>query len=590
MKEKFHANSLLFKIVCTVVGGILCLAVILSFVNLTMSKQVFVDNFAELQRKIFYQIDDQFYEFYADIADIMTDVSSNKNLEAYITATSANEVEEMNTRYLLEKNLKETRIGDYSGLSAFVIGENEKSYMYSNSDRFFVPKREILDSDIAQCARQNENKIICKYVETGFTNVMKNTPVLVMAKAWSYGDEDGAIAFLTIKESSIRNMYSHFNANTSDIVLLNQDDEVISSNNPQYFKASGEELKHLEKAVADMEKEDVLQKDTWNNGSIHTYLMQRMQSTRYKMVGIINPDAAFAEQYNVTGLVLLTLVITGIIVVLIIIFMGQQTKPLNRLVETMKNSKESDFKEYVPMEGTYEVQEVSATYNRMVDELDKYIKQIIQVEDDKRTAEIHALQMQINPHYMYNTLSSIKWLVWQGDVEKSTKVIDAFILLLRNVIGNSDEFITVEQEVINLQNYVLINQVRYGDMVTVEFFVMPQCKDYRIPKLILQPFVENAFFHAFPEGRKGSIQIFIREKGDNLQFEIVDNGVGIETEHLRQLMSDNKGKGKTEHFTGIGINNVDERIKLIYGMGYGINIVSEKEKGTTVTLLLKKKK
>ena len=179
-----------------------------------------------------------------------------------------------------------------------------------------------------------------------------------------------------------------------------------------------------------------------------------------------------------------------------------------------------------------------------------------------------------------------KWLIWQGDVRKSTAVIDAFISLLRNTVSNTDEFIMVGQEIENLKNYVLINHARYGEKVQVEYFVLPQCMDYRVPKLILQPFVENAFFHAFPEGRSGHIRIFVKEEGENLRFDITDDGAGMTTEQLTALT---RGEHpKSEHFTGIGIGNVDERIKLIYGMDYGINILSEEEKGTTVILLLRK--
>ena len=134
---------------------------------------------------------------------------------------------------------------------------------------------------------------------------------------------------------------------------------------------------------------------------------------------------------------------------------------------------------------------------------------------------------------------------------------------------------------------MLINQARYGDAIKVEFFVMPQCNHYKVPKLILQPFVENAFFHAFPEGRTGRIQVFVKETGGNLKFDITDNGVGIRTEQLMALHK--KENRKSEHFTGIGIGNVDDRIKLIYGLDYGINIFSEEEKGTTITLVVPKR-
>lgn len=242
---------------------------------------------------------------------------------------------------------------------------------------------------------------------------------------------------------------------------------------------------------------------------------------------------------------------------------------------------------YDGWEGTEEIQELSKAYNTMLERINQYIEERMKIQEEKRNAEIHALQMQINPHYMYNTLASIKWLTWQGDVKKSTAVIDAFISLLRNTISNTDEFVTVEQEVANLKNYVLINQTRYGDAVGVEFYVVDKCKEYLVPKLILQPFVENAFFHAFPEGMEGEISVFIKEEKKYLRFDIEDNGVGMDAEQLYTL--NNKKDKKSEHFTGIGINNVDDSIKLIYGMDYGINIVSEKDKGTTITILLPRK-
>ena len=116
----------------------------------------------------------------------------------------------------------------------------------------------------------------------------------------------------------------------------------------------------------------------------------------------------------------------------------------------------------------------------------------------------------------------------------------------------------------------------------MEYYIPAQCMELRLPKLILQPFVENAFFHGFPEGCTGCIQIFARLEERYLRFDIEDNGVGMNAETLMSLKQKEKIKG--EHFTGIGVNNVDDRIKMIYGMDYGINIVSKEESGTTVTI------
>lgn len=158
------------------------------------------------------------------------------------------------------------------------------------------------------------------------------------------------------------------------------------------------------------------------------------------------------------------------------------------------------------------------------------------MQKEKRKAEIHALQMQINPHFIYNTLASIKWLMWQGSTEKSIQTIDAFISLLRNTISNKNEMITIQKEIENLNNYVLINHIRYGDNINVNFFVMPNCENYVIPKLILQPFIENAFFHGFNERNNGSIHVFVNEQNQNLICEIIDNGVGMTDEEVKKIL------------------------------------------------------
>lgn len=192
--------------------------------------------------------------------------------------------------------------------------------------------------------------------------------------------------------------------------------------------------------------------------------------------------------------------------------------------------------------------------------------------------------MQINPHYIYNTLASIKWLIWQKNTEKSIEIMDAFIQLLRNTISNTDEYISLEQEIENLNNYILINNTRYGDRIKVEFYVSKQVKKYKIPKMILQPFIENAFFHAFPSNETGYIQVFMREKENQMQIEIIDDGVGMEQTQTQGGWMEQK----KEHFSGIGMNNVDERLKLLFGQEYGVKIKSSKEEGTTVIVTIPK--
>lgn len=582
-KEK-HINSLFVRIIIVVTTGILCLSLLLTGINITLSKEVFAENFAESQQKIFNQIDLEFYDFYKDISDIMTVVSTSDVVREYMTDRFGSQEVERADILEMKKLIDKSAFSEHTELNMVILSMAGKSYIHNSSDAMTEKASELLQSQISREVVEEPKFLASRYLERGFTEIMKKSPVVVFAKAILNPDSGKmeGIIYITIKESDFRGMYNYFTSNSSKILVFNQNRELLSASEEEYFH--GENMREILQVMDDMEKADVKHLTQRQSGEVKSYQMQNLQNTRYKLIGIINPEDAFGEQYHVGVVLFITVVISMLVAVIIFYLIRSQTRPIYRLADTMSKVREGNLKEYVQVKGTQEVRQLSQAYNDMIWEIEQYVEKIYRIEEEKRTAEIHALQMQINPHYMYNTLASIKWLALQGNVQKTTQVIDAFIFLLRNTISNTAEFITVDSEIQNLKNYVLINQVRYGDNVNVEFSVPLQCGGYKLPKLILQPFVENAFFHGFPEGKKGTIQIFVKKEGDYLRFDIVDDGIGMNAEKLMALK--NKDGHKGEHFTGIGINNVDDRVKMIYGVDYGINIISEENQGTTVTIRL----
>lgn len=592
MKTKRVTNTLLFKIFCTVIAGVICLAATLCVVNISVSKKVFVDSFSLSQQKIFSQIDRQFYDFYSDMVEVINEVNTSGAVQGYLTGKDVSSIEEMQNIFNMKKQIEESRLSGYSNLSVVLVSTEGKSYVYNRSSRLVVRPEEILSNPITEKAGENPGKLICEYQEQGFTDVMKNSPCIIMARALYY-DAKRTIAgyiYIMMKELDFKSMYSYFTSDTNDIIVMNGDREVISSNNKAYLEKDSAAQKEAVALASDMQSENVYQKEIKRSGEQQRAMCQRLHNTNYTLLGIINPEAAFAKQYDMLQIAFLTLAISAAILMLIFIFVRQQTRPLARLVNTMHQVRGGSLNEHAEVsDGTEEIRVLTETYNEMMRSINDYIERLMAVEQEKRTAEIHALQMQINPHYIYNTLASVKWLIWQGNSKLSTEVIDAFISLLRNTISNTQEFITVEQEISNLKNYSLINQARYGDAIQVEYYVPYSCRAYLVPKLILQPFVENAFFHAFPEGRKGKIEIFVKERDGYIYFDVADDGIGMNKERLSGIWKKEPAK-KAEHFTGIGINNVDDRIKLIYGMDYGINITSEEGRGTKVAIFFPARK
>lgn len=580
---KKRCNTLFFKIIVTVLAAILCLTIVLSVLNIKASQDVFVENFVESQEQIFRQVDENIFDFFRDMTSITQGISNSSATREYLTRENWESVEEIGNILDMKRDVQQLLISQYSDLSMVLVGKTGKTFNYNTTARLLMSGEELLKSPIICEAFENPKKLICQYGESGYTDVMKNYPVLMMAKAITRdgGKTVEGVTLLTIKEEDFRRKYDGFTTSFNDLLIFNQDNQIISSNRSEYLTSS-KETREIQKIIEEMQENQTRTVSRQENGNLTGYMMQRLQNSNYKAMGVIHPEQAFESVYDFRYIIGCTAIIMAAAILIIFVLVRQQTRPLSKLVENMGKVQEGRLDKLVKVEGTTEVRELSETYNAMLGELENYIQKLVQVEKAKREAEIHSLQMQINPHYIYNTLASVKWLIWQGDKEKSVQVIDAFIQLLRNTISNKNEFITVKEEIENLKNYVIINQTRYGNQVNVEFYVAPECEEKKIPKLILQPFVENAFFHAFPQGEKGIISIFVRESDGLLKVEIEDNGIGMNSQTLRNLMD--KKNAPKEHFTGIGVNNVDDRMKLIYGQNYGILVESQEGHGTKISL------
>ncbi len=187
------------------------------------------------------------------------------------------------------------------------------------------------------------------------------------------------------------------------------------------------------------------------------------------------------------------------------------------------------------------------------------------------------MQAQIQPHFIYNTLTSLKFLIWQKENQKAIHGIDHFIDLLRSTIGKKAETITVEEELKSVQSYIHILSLRYGDDIATRIMVPDELYPFKVPNMMIQPIIENAFLHAFQTKKSGFITLFGKIHETQLIFEIVDNGDGFDT---------NQKKKNKDYFSGIGVKNVNERIKLLYGKEYGLQIQSIMGVGTTVKITL----
>jgi two-component system sensor histidine kinase YesM len=581
-----HSTSLFSRVASVVLVSVILVSIFISTITIKISKDILVDTFSKSNYKVLTQISNNFSILNDRIINIMNAINNIPDYQRYCIKTEEELGPQLNykTLYNMSSNLKNKTVPekDFDDISVVVIGSNGNAF-YLTPDHLITSASEILNSDITKNALANKNVVSYQFLPSGFTNSTRYSSALVSIKVLcdNFTKEPYGFVYVLISQNTLNKYYDYFVGNGNNIAIISKDGTIVSSNIIPKIGTKNLDLYNISNNIL----ENNLQYISTNlDYSDVVVLSKHLPTYNFNIVGTIDKNIVLNEIYNSSGIIAVSIMIALVFIIITFFIIQRTTDPISTLVKTMPKIIDGNFNNHIPIEGSYEVRELSATFNYMLDGLNSYVKEQIKMQKEKRKVEIHALQMQINPHFIYNTISSIKWLMWQGNIDKSTETIDAFISLLQNTISNKNEIITIAQEIENLKNYVLINHIRYGDNISANFFVMPNCEEYLVPKLIFQPFIENAFFHGFTDKDTGSIHVFVNEQDETLICEIIDNGVGIASKDIKNLFS--KSSKKHEHFTSIGINNVNDRIKLLYGEEFGVIITSELNKGTTVKITI----
>jgi two-component system sensor histidine kinase YesM len=262
------------------------------------------------------------------------------------------------------------------------------------------------------------------------------------------------------------------------------------------------------------------------------------------------------------------------------------TKPLKTLQESMKTIEDNGYRSYEPVvpTGSIEIQDLSRNYNEMMLRIKTLNDDVIAEQNAQRLSELHALQNQINPHFLYNTLDSIVFLIDSGKSQEASDMVVALSRFFRISISKGRNVIPLSDEVEHVRNYLLIQKIRYKDSFEYSINVDPSLGDLKIIKLILQPIVENAIQHGLlnKEG-VGRIAIEGKMEGDLLVLSVKDNGYGIMPEKIEEIYSSFRDKNV---YNGVGLKNVYQRLKIYFGDKADVKISSELDEGTTVTLIV----
>lgn len=386
-----------------------------------------------------------------------------------------------------------------------------------------------------------------------------------------------------IRQETIQSMMTRgIENNRQQVLLTDKEGNVISSTNPSIElnqslgKKISTELKKGEKGVF---QESL-------NGKKHQIYFTTNLTTGWKIL-MYDESQQSAWEGNKTLLIVIGIYAIYLLLAMVMSFYNARymSKPLKKLRQDIHTITEGDLSVRTEIEAMDEFGELSQQFNHMIGKIENLIGQLEQKEEEKRVLEMKALQAQINPHFMYNTLASIRFLIEMDMGEKASQSLLALIGLLKRTYSDYRKQIPIKEEVEAVENYLILMKNRYQDTFSWDISIEEGIEQCMIPRISIQPLVENSIIHGFSGMEKqGTIQILGFKEDHKIIIRISDNGIGGNIEKIKSILAQPGTEHEKEKFSSIGIKNVQERLKLFYGEEYGLFVSDTPEGGVTIEI------
>lgn len=384
------------------------------------------------------------------------------------------------------------------------------------------------------------------------------------------------VLVLCVQESEIQKVLSGYLSHSQNAYLLDREGQLLTVVNNQEidYVPAADQCALFSGSFAENAAETP-QFVTYHNIADNGWIM------------VISSDLSVLRQSYASGNGTFLLLLGGyflLTVFLAVLFSNRFVRPIRRLCDHIALVKDGDFDQMVPVQSNDEVGRLSEEYNQMLLRTKELLNGLMAAQQAQHNAEMQALQAQINPHFIYNTLASIRFLIFAGQNQDADRALLALVSILRGTLSDPHSLSTVGQEFKLLNDYIELQRISFSRTLEIEMHMDENIRNCPLCKLTLQPIVENAFSHGFKAGQQiCRLEIRGKDMGDHAEIDIRDNGVGFDSDHVEPE------KCVTENMhTGLGIANVHERIRLAFGGEYGLRIDSEPGQGTMVHITIPK--
>lgn len=393
-------------------------------------------------------------------------------------------------------------------------------------------------------------------------------------------------SFIGFKESLISDVYKKFTPeNVDQIYVINSKGICVSHQNPKMIGKNYLDLPYIK---------EVLSKgkgcfDTKIDGTNKMIVFNKFRMSDWIIVEELSYQDLNGQNMVLFNSTILVILISIIISFTLTVYLSSNlTNPLKKIKRHMKNISKGNFIKDESIEGDDEIGELGKGINEMSINIKALLDFKLMEEEIKRKLELKLLQSQVNPHFLYNTLNSIKWMATVQKADGIGNAVSALGRLLKNLAKGTSDKITLKEEVDLIDDYVFIQNIRYGGRIKFEKLHCEELMEYKIVKFTLQPIVENAIFHGIePKKDAGVITLELSEAGEDLLISLRDDGIGMTEDKIKKLFSVSN-IDKSIGLSSMGIKNVDDRLKLTYGSNYGLTVNSEEGCFTEVIINIPK--
>ncbi|WP_027628433.1 sensor histidine kinase [Ruminiclostridium cellobioparum] len=589
---QFYRNiSIKKKLLLVLYIQILIPLVFIGFFSFKSSEEIITNKSLSYSKDILSLIELRLQDTVRNLNVISQDLSSDESIyEALINEDSNN----INMLYSYEVGSKLNNVF----LNAVMTrNEIQSICIVTNKKRFFIYDN----------SNNSDKSNIKSIVLQNYTPIRKSAAAANGKVVWFFNSKNGVVqnSYL-VRMIYNRDNYKEIgllvveiNMQFFDFVLQGLESEVmqnttiLSSDNEIIIYKNKAALDKYKKVIQDIPNDKNSFLDKKNNIFVaHTYLSE----PGWRIVTYIPLNQLYSDVKTLRNRIILLCMGSILILSVVSIFMSfDMIKPINQLVKAMKGMNIDNISDsYIEIERKDELGFLHKTFNNMTKEIDHLVTWIYREQITRKEAELKALQSQINPHFLFNTLESINWMAQLNNVPEISSTVSDLSTLLEASIGRDDRLITIEEEFMYIDKYIALLKRRFEGRITFNKEVDPKVLYIKIPRLLIQPLIENAVYHGVENSRgKGIITLTAGIRGELMIIEVIDNGNGISTEELvklnKGLEMDNdtyfKSLGNKKN-KSIGIDNVNRRIKLFYGEKYGINIESKLNIYTKVSVTL----